>query len=296
MAPQLCLGTAQFGFAYGITNHAGQVAEDEVRTLLADVAASGFTTLDTAQAYGEAESVVGRALPRDHSFKLISKLSTQRQSFYTSDDCILWDQAFQTSCSLLGQPRLDAFLLHSPSDLRKPGSEFLLDWLMGLKTRGLVRRLGVSIYCSNDLEGLPADLLDIVQLPLSLYDQRLLVDGTVARLRAQGCAIYARSIYLQGLLLCPASTWPAWVNPVVRAHHSALEDFAARRGGSLLQCAIGFARAQSHLEAVVLGLCSRSELKQLTKAWQLPSLWRDGEWRNWALTEADILDPRRWPR
>ena len=30
MTPQLCLGTAQFGLAYGITNAAGQVPEDDV--------------------------------------------------------------------------------------------------------------------------------------------------------------------------------------------------------------------------------------------------------------------------
>jgi aryl-alcohol dehydrogenase-like predicted oxidoreductase len=295
MVPQLCLGTAQFGLSYGITNLAGKVAEPGVRALLVECAASGFTLLDTAQAYGDAEAVIGRTMPPDHRFQLVSKLSAQSQDVFTSDDCVLWNQSFQRSCVRLGQSGLDAFLLHNASDLRKPGSEYLLEWLLSLRQRGLVKRLGVSIYGSNDLEGVPADLLDIVQLPLSLYDQRLLVDGTVARLRTQGCALYARSIYLQGLLLSPASTWPAWVDPAVRAHHARLEDFAARRGGSLLQFAVGFARAQLDLEAVVLGLCSCSELRQLMQAWEAPSLWQEGDWRTWALQDPCILDPRRWP-
>ena len=43
-------------------------------------------------------------------------------------------------------------------------------------------------------------LLDLVQLP-SLFDQRLLQNGTLASLRDRGVAIHARSLYLQGLLL-----------------------------------------------------------------------------------------------
>jgi aryl-alcohol dehydrogenase-like predicted oxidoreductase len=296
MAPQLCLGTAQFGLPYGITNPAGQVAEPEVQAILAEAAAAGLTLLDTAQAYGDAEAVLGRTLPPGHPFQLISKLPAQNQSAFTADDRFVWDQAFELSCVRLGSPGLDALLLHSAADLHKPGGEHLREWLLSLRQRALVRRLGVSIYGRADLDGVPSDLLDLVQLPLSLYDQRLLVDGTIARLRAQGCAVHARSLYLQGLLLSPSSSWPAWVDPVAREHHARLEHLAADRGSSLLDCAIGFARDQADLEAVVLGLCSRLELQQLLQAWGRISPWQEGEWRTWALPDAGILDPRHWLR
>ena len=296
MTPQLCLGTAQFGLPYGITNAAGQVPEQEVLALLAEAAAAGLTLLDTAQAYGEAEAVLGRAMPPGHPFRLISKLPAQSQSTFTSDDRRVWEQAFERSCIRLGQPCMDALLLHSAAVLRKPGGEHLHGWLLSLRQRGLVRRLGVSIYGSADLVGVPTDLLDLVQLPLSLYDQRLLVDGTIARLRAQGCAVHARSLYLQGLLLSPAVRWPAWVDPASRDHHARLECLAADRGYSLLECALGFARTQVDLEAVVLGLCSRNELQQLLQAWGKVSPWQEGEWQMWALQGSGILDPRQWPR
>ena len=62
-------------------------------------------------------------------------------------------------------------------------------------------RIGLSIYTNEDLAGLNLDLFDMVQLPLSLYDQRLLMDGTIHKLRSHGIAIHARSLYLQGLIL-----------------------------------------------------------------------------------------------
>jgi aryl-alcohol dehydrogenase-like predicted oxidoreductase len=296
MRPKICLGTAQFGLPYGITNAAGQVAEAEVRALLADAAAAGLTLLDTAQAYGDAEAVLGRTLPHGHRFQLFSKLPAQSQPAFTADDRSGWDRAFERSCVRLGEPGLDALLIHSAADLRKPGGEHLLGWLLSLRERGLVRRLGVSIYGPADLDGVPHDLLDLVQLPLSLYDQRLLSDGTIARLRAQGCAVHARSLFLQGLLLSPTASWPVWVDPAAREHHARLENLAADRGCTLLECAVGFARAQQDLEAVVLGLCSRHELEQLLQAWDNLAPWDGMEWCEWSLDRSEILDPRRWPQ
>lgn len=295
MSPQLCLGTAQFGLPYGITNRAGKVSESEVQALLIEARAAGVTLLDTAQAYGDAEEVLGRSLPPGHAFKLISKLAPQPQPAFTADDRVEWEQAFTRTCELLGNQGLDTLLVHSALDLIKPGAEHLREWLLSLRGRGLVQRLGVSVYGGTELIDLPSDLLDVVQLPLSLYDQRLLVDGTIDRLLESGCAVHVRSIYLQGLLLSPVASWPAWVDPLVRKHHARLEHLAADRGCTLLDLALGFACAQKDLDAVVVGVCSRFELQQLLQVWDQHSPWTKGEWRTWSLPEPGILDPRRWP-
>lgn len=296
MTPQLCLGTAQFGLAYGITNAAGQVPEDAVKPLLSQAQEAGIRWLDTAQAYGNAEAVLGRQLSAAHGFRLISKLSAQPQPEFTPQDEDGWEQAFSASCQRLGVCNLDALLLHSPADLAKPGGKFLEAWLLGLRERGVVQRLGLSIYTADDLDGVNPSLLDLVQLPISLFDQRLLQDGTMARLRAGGTAIHARSLYLQGLLLTPVTQWPNWVNQEVRSHQQALETLAKQRGCRLIDLALGFARDQTDLEAVVLGVCSVRELSELLQAWTATSPWQEGEWRTWALQDPGTIDPRRWPR
>lgn len=296
MTPQLCLGTAQFGLAYGITNVVGQVPEAAVAQLLAQAEAAGIRWLDTAQAYGNAEAVVGRYLPAFHGFRLISKLPAQPQPVFTAQDVEAWEKAFHASCQRLSLQALDALLLHAPADLSKPGGNYLEAWLLGLRHRGLVQQLGISIYAADDLEGVNPALLDLVQLPLSLYDQRLVRDGTVARLRCQGAAIHARSVYLQGLLLTPADRWPSWVSPEVRAHQRALENLAHEKGCRLIDLALGFAREQADLDAVVVGLCSTEEFMELRAAWAAVSPWQELEWESWALEDPGTLDPRRWPR
>ena len=296
MTPQLCLGTAQFGLAYGITNTNGQVSEAEVGQLLVEANKAGICWLDTAQAYGNAEAVLGRQLPTAHEFRLISKLPAQPQSEFNAQDANAWEHAIHASCQRLGVSGLDALLLHAPADLAKPGGKHLETWLLGLRERGVVQRLGVSIYAAEDLEGVNPVLLDLVQLPLSLYDQRLLQSGTLARLRASGTVVHARSLYLQGLLLTPTAQWPSWVTPKVRSHHQALEALGEQRGCRLIDLALGFAREQQGLEAVVLGVCSVRELRELHQTWEGISPWQEGEWKTWALKDPGILDPRRWPR
>jgi len=296
MTPQLCLGTAQFGLAYGITNTNGQVSEAEVGQLLLEANKAGIHWLDTAQAYGNAEAVLGRQLPNAHGFHLISKLPAQSQPMFTAQDAEVWDQAFHNSCQRLGVQSLDALLLHAPADLNKPGGQHLEAWLLNLRQQGLVQRIGVSIYSANDLDGVNPALLDLVQLPLSLFDQRLKQNGTLNRLKAQGTAIHARSIYLQGLLLTPAAKWPSWVKPDVRAHHHALEALAKQRHCRLIDLALGFAREQVEIEALVLGVCCKEELSELQNVWSKISPWQADEWKTWALQDPNILDPRTWPR
>ena len=296
MTPKLCLGTAQFGLAYGITNMNGQVSETEVGQLLFDANRSGICLLDTAQAYGNAEAVLGRQLPASHGFKLISKLPAQPQSSFTSKDVDTWEKVFYQSCQRLRVQTLDALLLHAPGDLRKRGGHHLQDWLLSLRQKGLVQRIGVSIYTAGDLDGVNPALLDLVQLPLSLYDQRALENGTLARLRSNGTAIHARSLYLQGLLLTPASRWPAWISAEMRAHQQSLEALAKQKDCQLINLALGFAKDQLDLEAVVLGVCSAAELVALRNAWTAHSPWSEHEWRRWAIRDRAILDPRLWPR
>ena len=295
MTPQLCLGTAQFGLAYGITNTTGQVLEEEVVQLLMQAQDAGILYLDTAQSYGNAEIVLGRNLPASHKFKLISKLMAQPLPVFSAQDLVVWEKTFLASCERLAVQSLDAFLLHDSADLRKPGGHYLEAWLLSLRERGLVQRLGVSIYSGEELIGVNPALLDLVQLPLSLLDQRLLHDGTLTRLRDGGTAIHARSLFLQGLLLTQASKWPSWVSLEFRSHQLALEALAEKRGCQLIDLAIGFAREQEDLEAVVIGVCSVRELLDLHKTWSLPSPWQEGEWQTWALQDLNILDPRLWP-
>lgn len=287
-APQLCLGTVQFGLPYGVTNQAGQVPEEEVSRILNLAAASGIALLDTAQAYGTSETALGRCWPTGAPRRLISKLpaGTARES---------WDERLLTTLQRLQAPKLDGFLLHRASDLLAPDGGELLDWLEGLRDRQLVERIGISIYEASELEGLPLDRLQLVQLPLSVYDQRLICDGTVGKLQDLGIAVHVRSVLLQGLLLQSPEHWPDHLSPAFRNHHARWLEHLHQEGVSPLAGALGFVRDCEGVEAVLCGVVSRKELVEVLESWsqlkgsvsETPERW---VWENFV-----DLDPRRWP-
>lgn len=296
MSPKISIGTAQFGLPYGITNTEGQVQQEQVKSLLLLAQQSKIDYLDTAQAYGNSEKILGNNLPASNSFHIVDKLEVQeKKQYFTEKDSSLWESLFQNSCEKLKTSKLGSFLLHSPNDLRKNGSHFLVDWLLSLKKRGLVDRLGISIYDSKDLIDVDSRILDLVQLPLSLYDQSLLLDGTIKKLNSSNIAIHARSIYLQGLLLTSASEWPKWIALDTIKHHENLIKLSIKKKCSLIDLALGFAQEQEALEAIVLGVCNVNQFEQLIKSYSSPSPWLKNEWQAWALNDKKIIDPRLWP-
>ena len=296
MKPYLCLGSAQFGFDYGITNKDGQSSGNQIKILLSKANDSGIHFIDTAQDYGEAEDLIGRNLIKDHAFKFIGKFPRQNKFRFTPSDVLLWENQYHVTLKRLGINFLDSFLIHYPYDLKKPGKDILKKWLLSLKERHLVNHLGVSIYQEDDLNGVDDDFLESVQLPLSLYDQRLLNNGTIDRLKERGSEIHARSIYLQGLLLAPVEAWPNWVKMSTKNQHRNLEAYGLQNGFTLLEMALDFVRSQKNIDIVVVGLCNEHQLDELTSTWLGPSICQNNDWSQWSMHDNDILDPRFWPR
>src|SRR2546421_7736365 len=68
---RLGLGTAQFGYAYGISNTVGQVPPADVRAILARAGEAGVGLLDTAADYGKAEQVLAQC--DTSAFRIVSK-------------------------------------------------------------------------------------------------------------------------------------------------------------------------------------------------------------------------------
>ena len=84
---ELCLGTVQFGMKYGINNTLGQPSEENVFEMLDTAFENGIRVIDTARAYGTAETVLGRYFASGknvYTVKIISKpilLMRMRRTF-----------------------------------------------------------------------------------------------------------------------------------------------------------------------------------------------------------------------
>ena len=297
MINKICIGSAQFGFDYGITNKTGKVKENEVKKILKRASELNIKYIDTAQAYKSSEEVIGGNTPLENEFKIISKLSPLLTKNKKENLITELENGFQRSLKALRKKNIDSLLFHDPNDLKTQSFPIILDWIESLKDRNLIKRVGLSIYSKIDLDRINIRRFDLVQLPLSIYDQRLLNDGTIKFLREIGISVHIRSIFLQGLILNDPKNWPSNISKGFKDHHQKLYNFLNSNKLNKLEEVMKFPFFVKDAEAVVLGITSYKEFDQIIKIWNKLKKQKDTDinhFKKWEWTNFNDLDPRKW--
>ena len=292
---QICLGTAQFGFEYGITNLNGKVHISEVGKILREANKNGIQFIDTAQSYKESEINIGKFINENLNFKLITKLDLDGidiSSIYFDE---ILELKLQKSLKNLNVNSLEAILIHDSDILKNKNSFRLIEWLRKIKSRKIVKKIGVSIYEKSDLF-FSLNYFDIIQMPLSIYDQRLKENGTIEILKNNSIEIHLRSIFLQGLILQGYSKWPDFLNPHFIEHHKKISLIARENNLSLLELTICFLEKYIDAEIALMGITSEKELKEIIDASQKIKSRNsyDLDFRSFAWDDPLDIDPRKW--
>jgi len=279
MLEKLGLGTVQFGQAYGVSNQRGQVAKDEAAAILRQAAGAGIRLLDTAANYGEAESVL--ASLDTSPFRVVTKTVHLAHGL---DRVVA--RARQSAASL----KADTLLVHAASDLGGSDGDTLWNALQGLKNEGVFQKIGISAYVADGPAALAERFRpDVMQIPFSLLDQRLLADGTLTRLKTLGVEAHARSLFLQGLLFL--EELPAKLRHAA-AHLAQVRASLRDAGTTPLSAALGFVLTQPDIAFGLVGVTSAKELDDIIWAAKrpLPPL----DWASFALNDELALTPSLW--
>jgi len=273
---RLGLGTAQFGQAYGVSNTRGQVAPDDAAAILARAAQAEIRVLDTAANYGQAETVLARL--HTAPFRIVTKTISVRDGVSA-----VIARARQSAKNL----HADTLLVHAAADL---ADGTLWPALQALKAEGIFRNIGISAYVADDPAALAARYRpDVMQLPFSLLDQRLLQNGTLAKLKALGVEIHARSIFLQGLLFL--DTLPEKLRPAA-PQLAAIKTTIADAGSTPLAAALGFVLSRPEIDVALVGVTTAAELDEILTAAGRPL--PDLDWTALALNDDVTLTPSLW--
>jgi aryl-alcohol dehydrogenase-like predicted oxidoreductase len=277
---RLGIGTVQFGQAYGVSNTEGQVSRAEVKLILALAARAGIGLLDTAANYGEAEAVLGGT--DLNSFRVVSKTCGIAHGVHGVIARV------RESVATLGA--VDLLLVHSVRDLLGPSGTTLWRALQALKAEGVIGGIGISAYVADDPVALAERFQpDAMQLPFSLLDQRLLHDGSLARLKNMGVEIHARSLFLQGLLFMPQPPEKlSAAGPMLAQARAEI----AQAGLTPLAAALGFVLSRPEIDVAVVGMTSLSQFQEIITAALSPLPEMD--WQACALKDERILTPSLW--
>jgi aryl-alcohol dehydrogenase-like predicted oxidoreductase len=286
------LGTVQFGMNYGISNVDGRTPVPEVKKILQVAEAHGMRVIDTAALYGDSEEVLGRTLSLNASFDLVSKTPRFSSDRIDDSDAEKLEKTFLESLSKLRRSAIYGLLVHQVECLFADGGSLLMDKMVELKQRGLVRRIGVSVYSGRQIDRvLDQYQIDLVQLPINVFDQRLLQSGHLRVLQQAGIEVHARSAFLQGLLLMDPRYLPPHLHSVA-AQLGAFQLAAERSGLSPMQAALRFVVTLGEVSCVICGVNNHHQLLEICAAEQRDAQPED--WSRFALDDDEILDPTKW--
>lgn len=285
---RLALGTAQFGMPYGVANNAGQPSEAEVKEILQIARTHGVSALDTAIAYGNCEERLGRiGIP---GWQVISKLPPLTDTHVNICDAVR--VAVEESLKRLRVERIYGLLLHRPEQLLEKNGDSLYRALEQVKVDGLVHKIGISIYDPSSLDAiLPSFNVDMVQLPFSPFDQRVVLSGWADRLKSSGIELHARSIFLQGLLLMQQNKRPKkfdrWSSLWSRWH-----EWLHEMNTTPLQACLSFAASFPQIDRILVGIENKNQLLEIIDGIQRVALEIPSEFGS---EDLDLINPANWP-
>lgn len=237
----LALGTVQLGMPYGIANTAGMPDESAAADILRAACESGMRWLDTAAAYGQSESVIGKLLPQAWSgpapciatkFVLDEKITPQAQ--------------LASALEKLRRDQVEAVLLHQEKDIDHPRfADFA-----ALSARDGVQSVGISCYTPQIAQrGIQAGLR-CLQIQSNLFDTTHAGAGVLRLARERGVTVFVRSIFLQGLFFLPPDHERSQRIPGAEMALRALHDFCHRH--AITPATLALAYGATLDEAIIL--------------------------------------------
>jgi aryl-alcohol dehydrogenase-like predicted oxidoreductase len=279
--PKVILGTAQLSSPYGITNFStSEKSPQAVLSFLRQAQQLGISTIDTAPAYGAAESLIG-----------MSKLGFQVHT--KLDKTLAPEESLKASLAALNVDLIDLLYVHDIDSFKSnPGliSESLTR-LLGDR----VANVGVSLYDTEELElVLKFPAITHIQLPMNLLDLRFSGD-MLKRIQSYGLKCIVRSVFLQGALLADPYDLPNRIEHL-SPYLIALRHELISRGISPLEGCLALVCNSNALDGLIIGAQDEAELNLIMEAWDRVRIFPpDLGWLpKFQLLPQSAIDPRRW--
>lgn len=281
---KLALGTVQFGLNYGINNQSGIPDDEELNSIFLLAKEAGIDVLDTAQGYGNAERRIGKV--SQNRFQVITKFKQLKPPFP-------FQKELTKSLNILKSNSVYGYLAHDADLLIQ--NPIWWNGLEELKAKGLVKKIGYSLYTVNQLESLLANQMipDLIQFPFNILDRRF--EPYFAELTTLGVEIQIRSVYLQGLLLMKPNEIPTSLKALY-PFLTKVREIVIKHNVSIRQVCLKFVIENPWINKVVIGIDNSQQLMDNISICQDEKLHKDiiDELLSLEVKDKNLLNPANW--
>ena len=299
---KLILGTVALGMNYGISNAVGQPDISQRFDVLSRARDAGINTLDTARTYGTAEQTIGDYMEENnswHCFNIISKFKISGENLNSYD--AVREEAFKSvRCSLkkLKLSMLPVCLLHMSRKLdgrliRKHVPIIFRE----LIAENMIDIAGISVDHPNELEWFEDEsVISAYQVPVNIFDHRLMQDDILYRVHRNGKLIFARSVFLQGLFFLNPDQLQGTLT-AARPYLLQLHSLAKKEGLTIAELAFSYIRHMPPITSIVFGAESVEQVTQNIRLMNFPALGNnvmDRIKEIFSSVPEDIVTPGNW--
>ena len=252
---KIILGTVQFGLKYGINNTSLKPNFNEIEKILNFAYSNGICMLDTAETYGTAQMEIGKYHKKtNNKFKVITKYSSKKSNL---DQNI--EKRVVHNIKELDVPSLYSYMFHSFSDFINYYSKNV-DELVICKEKGLIEKIGVSIYTNKEFEIiLDEHNIDLIQLPFNLLDNVNKRNNLIEKAKSKGIEVHARSVFLQGLFFMNINHIPHKLFPL-KTNLMQLQEIANAYKVDINTIALNYVMKQQNIDKVLIGVDNLNQL------------------------------------
>jgi aryl-alcohol dehydrogenase-like predicted oxidoreductase len=282
---KLVIGSAQIGMNYGLFNNK-KISVKEFKKIEKLVLKSKINFIDTATSYGDSEKVIGNSKLKN--LNIITKIKLPRKKNIYIRDWVL--KEISKSLKKLRIKRIYGVMIHDYKDLLgKYGKNYLIT-LNELKKKKIIKNIGISIYDPKDIKKIwkfwkP----DIVQVPFNIIDNRILETGWLNTLKKFKVKIFARSVFLQGILINEDRFFNMNKNYTILLNK--FKDWCYKNNISLLQACLHFVKQFKKIDYLVIGFDNYNQLKEIIDVFKKKKIIIP---KKFSTNKINLIDPRKW--
>ena len=270
---------------YGLFNNK-KIDDKEFKKIEKLVLKSKINFIDTAISYGDSENIIGSSKLKN--LHIITKIKLPSKKIIQVRDWTL--KEISKSLYKLKIKKIYGVLIHDYKDLLgKYGKDYLLS-LQELKKKKIIKKIGISIYESHEIKKIwkfwkP----DLIQVPFNPLDNRILDSGWVDVFRKFKVKIFARSVFLQGLLINEDNSFIVNKNYLILLNK--FKNWCYKNNISLLQACIHFVKQFKKIDYLVVGFNNYNQLKEIIDVFNKKQIIVP---KKFSTNKKNLIDPRKW--
>ena len=190
---------------------------------------------------------------------------------------------------IIRNKNLICIMLHNIKSMNYSGFKKIYNYINLLKSKKIIKNLGISIYDLKDLKTIQKYNFDFVQIPINLFNQTFNERNTLS-LRKKGTKFIARSIFFQGTIFNDG--YLKLNSKILNNKIKNIQKELFKKKIDILKFYLNYIKINSWLWGFVVGVDSLNQLKQIKNTHQRKKF--NHNYQKYRIHEKKIIDPRNW--